>query len=80
MLEYTHDECGVQVTAVPTHSEEGGVEYFKKEICYINLNTEGVTLHQNYITLQMLQEIVYHLHDLTEQHKVYLKQESEPPI
>lgn len=77
-LEYTHDESGVQVTAAPSHSTEiKGNEYFKKEICYISFNTECVSFRQNFITLEMLQEIMHNLHELTEQHKKYLTQKSE---
>ena len=75
VLEYAHDEIGVSVSAIPNASEnKDSKDYFKREICYINFNTEGVTLHQTYITLEMLQELSRHIPELAYQHEEYLKQ------
>ena len=78
ILENEFDECGVAITAVPNTSENmEGKDYWKRAICYINFNTEGVSLHQNYITLQMLQEISRNINELAEAHKKYLGQMAE---
>ena len=78
VLEYTHDDMGVAVCAVPNASEnKNSKDYFKREICYINFATEGVTLRQSYITLEMLQELTRHIPELHDQHKEYLKQKDE---
>ena len=76
VLEYTHDISGVEVIAVPNTSENNNSkDYFKRDICYINFSTEGVTLKQSYITLEMLQELSRHIPELAEQHQEYINQQ-----
>jgi len=81
VLENEFDDCGVSITAVPNGSDNiEGKDYWKRAICYINFNTEGVTLHQNYITLQMLQEISRNIKELAKSHKQYLGELTNPPF
>ena len=74
-LEYIHDDCGVTVRVRPKNTVRS--DFWVKDLCYINFNTDGVTFHSGYMSMSMMQEIVRNLHELTKQHDIYLKQLEE---
>ena len=71
-LEYVHDEEGVSVNIRPNGAVRS--DYFVRTVAYIDFISEQIHFEDKIMKFELVQEIVHHLKELSDQHLQYLNQ------